>query len=212
MALVVEPEEREAFGDGDQARPLRCGLAVIGDVGILDPILLDERLERAPAVAVGVLRARRVEAGRAFALGVWAGFPQAADPLVGLLITVAILWVLKGAAGQIFGRLMDAVEPALVDTVYRLARSVDGVQELSGVRIRWIGHRLEASLHATVDCEMTVSEGHEVAETIRHDLLHGIRGLDDAVVHIDPCDHDGRDHHAKTRPHQAVGGVTTART
>ena len=134
------------------------------------------------------------------AAGVWLGFPLA-DPIVGLLITVAILWVLKGAAAQVLARLMDAVDPKLVDSIEQRVRAVAGVQEVSGVRVRWIGHRLEASLHATVDCEMTVAEGHDVAEAVRHELLHGIKGLDEALIHVDPCEHDGRDHHATTRSH-----------
>jgi len=48
------------------------------------------------------------------AIGVMAGFPLA-DPIVGLLITVAILAVLRGAARDIYRRLMDAVDPNLVD-------------------------------------------------------------------------------------------------
>jgi cation diffusion facilitator family transporter len=137
------------------------------------------------------------------ALGVMAGFPQA-DPIVGLLITVAILWILKGAAGQVFARLMDAVDPALVDAVERRALAIPGVQGVAGVRIRWIGHRLEASLHATVNCDVTVSAGHAIGEAVRHDLLHEVRGLDDVLVHIDPCGHDGVDPHAEAAHHAAA--------
>lgn len=131
------------------------------------------------------------------AFGVMLGFPQA-DPLVGLLITVAILWILKGAARQVLARLMDAVDPALVDRIEERAVRTKGVEGVSGVRVRWIGHRLEASLHATVDCDVSVAAGHEIAETIRRDLVGTIRGLDDVLVHVDPCSHDGRDPHAES--------------
>jgi ABC-type Na+ transport system ATPase subunit NatA len=83
------------------------------------------------------------------AIGVFLGFPQA-DPIVGLLITVAILWVLKGAALQIFARLMDAVDPALTEAVERAAAQ-PGVVEVTSTRLRWIGHRIEAEAHVTVD-------------------------------------------------------------
>ncbi|MBA3877138.1 MAG: hypothetical protein C0498_09415 [Anaerolinea sp.] len=129
------------------------------------------------------------------AAGVAAGYPQA-DPLVGLVITVAILWALKDAARQVFARLMDAVDPELVDRIERRAALAKGVEGVSGVRVRWIGHRLEASLYALVDCDVSVAEGHEIAEAIRHDLVRSIRGLDDVLVHLDPCGHDGRDPHA----------------
>ncbi len=113
------------------------------------------------------------------AIGVLLGYPQA-DPIVGLLITVAILFVLKDAMRQVFGRLMDAVDPALAEQVELAASHVPQVEAVSGIRLRWIGHRLDAALHVTVDCDLTVADGHRVAEEVRHALLHDIKGLDHA--------------------------------
>jgi cation diffusion facilitator family transporter len=142
------------------------------------------------------------------AIGVMLGFPQA-DPIVGLLITVAILFVLKDAMGQVFGRLMDRVDPELVELVEHTAADVASVERVSDVRLRWIGHRLDAALHVMVDCEITVADGHRIAEDVRHALLHEVRGLDTVMVHVDPCAHDGRDHHAVTAHH---GQLDTARS
>jgi cation diffusion facilitator family transporter len=136
------------------------------------------------------------------AFGVTLGFPIA-DPLVGLLITIAILVVLKQATAQMLGRLMDAVEPELVDRVEDTARSVPDVQDVTRVRLRWVGHALEASLAITVDCDMTVSQGHHVSEVVRHRLLHDIAKLDTAVIHVNPCGHDGVDPHADLLHHEA---------
>lgn len=138
------------------------------------------------------------------AIGVALGYPQA-DPIVGLLITVAILWVLKDAARSVFGRLMDAVDPALVDDIERRALAISGVEGVDGVRVRWIGHRLEASLHATVDCDVSVARGHAIAEDVRHELLHEVKGLDVVLVHVDPCGHDGADPHAAAMHHDRPG-------
>ena len=134
------------------------------------------------------------------ALGVAAGYPLA-DPLVGLLITAVILVVLKQATGQMLGRLMDAVEPELVEQVETIAASVPEVQSIDRLRLRWLGHALEASMAITVDCDMTVSEGHRVSEEVRHRLLHDVRRLDTAVIHVNPCGHGGEDPHALTRHH-----------
>ncbi len=135
------------------------------------------------------------------ALGVAAGYPLA-DPLVGLLITAVILVVLKQATSQMLGRLMDAVEPELVDQVEDVARAVPGVEGLGPVRLRWAGHALEASLTITVDCDQTVAEGHAIAEEVRHALLHEVRRLDTALIHVDPCSHRGDDPHATVRHHE----------
>jgi divalent metal cation (Fe/Co/Zn/Cd) transporter len=96
---------------------------------------------------------------------------------------------------------MDAVEPELVDTVEQAAYDTPEVQAVSRVRVRWVGHALEASLAITVDCDMTVTDGHRVAEEVRHRLLHDIEKLDTAVIHVNPCGHDGRDPHAALAHH-----------
>jgi len=140
------------------------------------------------------------------ALGVLAGFPLA-DPIVGLLITVAILFVLKGAATDIYRRLMDAVEPELVDTAEASLRSVPGVQNVDDLRLRWIGHRLRAETGIVVDSELGIVEAHAIANRAHHQLLHDVPKLDDVTVHVSPCAHDGQDHHADIahhRPHTAA--------
>jgi cation diffusion facilitator family transporter len=59
------------------------------------------------------------------------GFPLA-DPLIGFLITIAIVFVLKDSAMMIWHRLMDAVDPADVEEVERLAAAVAGVEGCIG--------------------------------------------------------------------------------
>ena len=134
------------------------------------------------------------------ALGVAAGYPLA-DPLVGLLITAVILVVLKQATSQMLGRLMDAVEPELVDQVEEVAGAVEGVEAVGPIKLRWVGHALEASLIITVDRDLRVVGGHEVAEEVRHALLHRVRRLDTVLIHVDPSSQDGEDHHAELRHH-----------
>lgn len=130
---------------------------------------------------------------------VWLGFLQA-DAIIGLLITVAILWVLKGAAGQVFARLMDAVDPALTEAVERAAQQ-PGVEEVASVRIRWIGHQLEAETHIVVNCDLTTGRSHEIAETVRHGIFHAVPKISDVTVHVDPCTHALADPHPTTREH-----------
>jgi cation diffusion facilitator family transporter len=134
------------------------------------------------------------------ALGVAVGW-RLADPLVGLLITVAILFVLKGAARDIYRRLMDSVEPELVDQVQRVLASVPGVQAVESVRIRWLGHELRAEAEIVSDADLTLAAAHDIAEDAHHRLLHQIPRLGQATIHSSPCGHDGRDHHAETSHH-----------
>ena len=135
------------------------------------------------------------------ALGVLAGFPLA-DPIVGLLITVAILFVLRGAARDIYRRLMDAVDPALVDTAETVLRAVPGVRDVEGLRLRWIGHRLHAETGLVVDPALTVVQAHAIATGAHHQLLHQVPKLRGATVHISPAGPEGRAHHDELAHHR----------
>jgi cation diffusion facilitator family transporter len=131
------------------------------------------------------------------AIGVALGFQQA-DPIVGLLITVAILAVLRDAARQVYRRLMDAVDEGLVDDVERVLRATPGVRDVGEVRVRWIGHALRAECEVVVDPAITVVAAHEIAVEAEHRLLHDVRRLTAAFIHADP---EGDEHHALTSHH-----------
>jgi cation diffusion facilitator family transporter len=135
------------------------------------------------------------------AIGVMAGFPLA-DPIVGLLITVAILAVLRGAARDIYRRLMDAVDPDLVDAAEAAVRDVPGVRGVDSVRLRWIGHRMRAEITLTVDDTLSVIKAHAIADEAQHQLIHRVPRLDDATVHVHPAALPGIDYHAATGHHR----------
>ncbi|MFI9582610.1 cation diffusion facilitator family transporter [Streptomyces sp. NPDC052236] len=112
---------------------------------------------------------------------------QLADPLVGLVITAAILLVLRDACREVFRRIMDAVDPALVDAAENALEEVPGVRAVGELRLRWIGHRLRAEVAVVVDGELTVREAHQVAVDAEHALLHAVPRLTAALVHADPA-------------------------
>jgi cation diffusion facilitator family transporter len=134
--------------------------------------------------------------------GVALGFPLA-DPIVGLLITVAILGVLRQAAREVFGRLMDAVDPALLTQAEASIRATPGVLDVGDVRLRWVGHALRAECQVVVAPDLTVVQAHQVAEAAEHRLLHDVRRLTAATVHADPYDPDPHAHHGDTSRHRA---------
>ena len=121
-----------------------------------------------------------------------------ADPAVGLFITVAILLVLRDAAREVYRRLMDAVDPDLVDEADRVLRETDGVVDIGVTRLRWIGHQLRAECEIVVDEQLTIVAAHRIAEECQHRLLHEIPRLTAALVHADPA---GGRHHELTAHH-----------
>ncbi len=121
-----------------------------------------------------------------------------ADPVVGLLITVAIVVVLKDAAREVYRRLMDAVDPGLVGTAERTLAGTPGILGVGRLRMRWIGHRLHAETDVLVSGSLTVVQAHAIAVEAEHRLLHAVPRLVAATIHTDPATataHDLVAHH-----------------
>lgn len=120
------------------------------------------------------------------AAGVAIGW-QWADPVIGLLITLAILGVLRSAVRQVGARLMDAVDPALVDQAIAVVASVPEIRDVRELRIRWIGHTLRAEVDATVDADLTLTEAHDIAHHAEQHLLRNVPRLTAANIHTSPA-------------------------
>ena len=128
------------------------------------------------------------------ASGVSLGYPIA-DPLVGLLITLVILRIAWQSAKIVFTRLLDGVDPETIEDIKKVAKSVEGVLNVSDVRARWLGHRLYAEVNIAVNSRLPVRKGHEIALRVRERLLHNLRYLSNATIHVDPGDASGEKFH-----------------
>lgn len=138
------------------------------------------------------------------AAGSWLGIPYA-DPLVGLGITVMIAYVLRGAAGEVFSRLLDAVDPRLVERAEAAMRGTPGVRGVTDVRMRWVGHALHVEGTLTTDPGRTLIDAHAVAVDAEHRLRHALPRFARATLHVDPHPDAGCgervDHHAGLAHH-----------
>ena len=123
------------------------------------------------------------------AIGIALGYPLA-DPLVGLIITVAIVAVLYRAVRDIFRRLMDAVDPKLVDTAEACLSARPGVRSVRSIRMRWIGHQLHADAELDIDPNTSLEDAHRIAHDAEHELNHAVPRLNSALVHAYPAHPD----------------------
>jgi divalent metal cation (Fe/Co/Zn/Cd) transporter len=106
---------------------------------------------------------------------------------VGLIITIAILGVLRTAIRQVGARLMDAVDPGLVEQATAVITDVEGVQQVCDLRIRWICHTLRAEADVTVAANLTITQAHDIAHHADAHLLCDIRRLAAATIHASPA-------------------------
>lgn len=133
-------------------------------------------------------------------LGSWLGYPIV-DPIVGILIGIAILFITRDAAISMWYRLMDAIEPEILEKAEKIVQGNPKVNKLHRIRMRWIGSRLHAEVTVGVDGTLSTIESHDIAETVRHDLFHKFDKLSEVVVHVEPLS-AGQNYHHETEHHE----------
>lgn len=119
-----------------------------------------------------------------------------ADAVAGLAITAMILWILAGTVRDLFYRMMEAIDPAVIAEIEEHALEVPGVLGVHDIRARWVGRQMAVVIHVDCDPRLSLREAHDLAQSVEHAVGHAIPAgrLD---VHMDP----GTDHH-----HHEVGG------
>jgi cation diffusion facilitator family transporter len=135
--------------------------------------------------------------------GSWLGYPIV-DPIIGIFIGIAILFITKDAVVTMWYRLMDAIEPEYLANAEQVAVAQPGVKELRRLRMRWMGHRISADVCIAVDPHLTTVDSHHIAEHLRHDLFHAVPYLGEVNVHVDPWSPDPAGHHEMTHHHEPV--------
>src|SRR5215472_15130199 len=151
-------------------------------------ISVGKRINSAPLVADG--QHSRIDGLTSLAaliglIGVAFGL-RIADPVAGLVITVVILTVVYSTSRSVLQRFLDAVDPHVVPSIIATASKVPGVEGVSDVRARWVGHTLHVMMNIEVAAEMTLASAHAIAEEVRHSLFHRIDGISEAIIHTDP--------------------------
>jgi cation diffusion facilitator family transporter len=137
------------------------------------------------------------------AVGSWFGYPII-DPLIGILIGIAILFITWDTMKTIWYRLMDAVDPELIDSAEEVVLENESVLQIRRIRMRWVGHCLHAEIYISVYSDLKTSESHAIAEQVRHVLYHEFPDLTDINVHIDPWTDADDAHHELTVEHEPV--------
>jgi cation diffusion facilitator family transporter len=135
--------------------------------------------------------------------GAWIGLPVL-DPIAGLAITGAIVWVLFDVGRPVLRRLLDAVEPDLIVGLSGAAAAVDGVDGVHDVRARRAGRAVLVQLHIDLPPDLPLREAHATAERVRHGIMHFDPQVAAVDVHVDPAgEHD--EAHRDTAHHRPDG-------
>ena len=103
------------------------------------------------------------------------GYPLAYH-LIGLLITIAILEIVRDTGKSVFSRMLNGVEPGIVDETRQGSQHNRIVKDVAEVWVRWLEHRLYAEVNITVDPLLSFSNCHKINQT---DLLYNRPSIGD---------------------------------
>jgi cation diffusion facilitator family transporter len=135
------------------------------------------------------------------ALGTAIGLPIL-DPLIGIVIGIAIVFITRDATKAIWYRLMDAVDPALIDSAEALIKEHDEVKKIPRLQMRWLGHRLYAEIVVELDQSLSLVESEKITDHIHHHLMHTLPQLTEATISAVPYDGQKRVYGLETLHHR----------
>ncbi len=102
------------------------------------------------------------------------------------------LFVARIGVGLGWSAIRELIDTGLdADQLRRIRAAilgVNGVKTLHLLRTRKLGGRALVDVHIIVDEIISVSEGHQISETVRTNLIEEIDVIADVMVHIDPED------------------------
>ncbi len=117
------------------------------------------------------------------ALGVWLGYPLA-DPIIGLLITIAIFGIVWQSSKAVLTRTLDGVDPAVIDEIEHVAGHVKGISGVEHVQARWIGHRQNVDLAIAMPLTSTVGQAQSVIAELQSQLFAHLPALSVANIRL----------------------------
>ncbi len=74
----------------------------------------------------------------------------------------------------------------LVKDIRHIAQQVDGILNTEKCFVRKSGMKYYVDLHATVNAELTVKQGHDIAHKLKDTLKQALPQLENVLVHIEP--------------------------
>ncbi len=124
-------------------------------------------------------------------MGDWLGYSQFLymDPLAGIVVSILIVKLGLGIAGEATYELMDAsANSETLEDIKEKVYSVIGVEEVHDVRARFAGPYILVDLRIGVNCDLTVKEGHEITKEVKERLMESRDDVLEVIVHVNPCE------------------------
>jgi cation diffusion facilitator family transporter len=124
-----------------------------------------------------------VAVGGALLFPSWSFLDRVGAAVVSIFILHAAIKIIWPAVSE----LIDAGAPEEIQKkIAEIACNTTGVRKVHAVRSRYISSSIQIDMHIVVDGNISVREGHTIADTVENSIISGIPEVLDVVVHVDP--------------------------
>lgn len=111
------------------------------------------------------------------------------DALAAIIVSLMIVKMGVTYGWDSVKELIDTgVEPILLQEIEQHIQSVEGVKKIHQLRSRLMGGDIFIDVHVLVSTNISVSEGHYIAQKVHRHLLNQLPRVKDVTVHVDPED------------------------
>ncbi|MEE8440785.1 MAG: cation diffusion facilitator family transporter [Spirochaetia bacterium] len=107
-----------------------------------------------------------------------------ADAIIGLCITIAILFIVKDVGAAVVRHIVDGIEPEIIDAAEHAIAHVEQVERLSSLRARWLGHKVYLEADVEASDGLTLREAAAISNAVEHALYGHLPALGQTRIRV----------------------------
>lgn len=112
------------------------------------------------------------------------------DPIASIVVAIFVakvgIEILVGSTNELMDVSIDLEQE---EQIKEIAKNTEGVRNLGEIRSRKHGAMAYVDLVICVDGDLTVREGHDIANQLEKDIIRDMEFVKGITVHVEPCNY-----------------------
>lgn len=109
------------------------------------------------------------------------------DPIAAIVVSIFVMKVGIDLYMKSMNELVDkAADQKTIEDIKFFTLSVEGVEEITGLKTRVFGNKVYVDLEISVDRNLSVEQGHFIAENVHNTIENNISNIKHCMVHVEP--------------------------
>lgn len=117
------------------------------------------------------------------------GYPLM-DSIAGIFVAIFIVKIGVEIYIKSARELLDeAADEETLNQMNMIARTTEGVMNVSEIKTRMVGNRVHAEIEICVDRDLNIEKAHEISHEVEDNLKGEMNNIKDVFIHVNPCRH-----------------------